>query len=211
MQTVPALNVQVTSTSSHFEWQIVIRMRTRENAGALTWRSPAQQRKQKTTKLYGFQKWPLNWIVNLCLLWRWQILKQQRRQWRKASQSQSKGKVNMFTTTNYPDLKLRRWVFQGDFWSSRGPRHYFTPVPIQIQIGVCGITVLSDFSYGFTVFSIHNCGIAVSSSTTVRVILAFWAGVFGKMSNFVRYFGEGTFLTMLVREGILRKFQCGFR
>ena len=31
-----------------------------------------------------------------------------RRQWRKASQSQSKGKVNMFTATNYPDLKLRR-------------------------------------------------------------------------------------------------------
>ena len=27
MQTVPALNVQVTSTSSHFEWQIVIRIK----------------------------------------------------------------------------------------------------------------------------------------------------------------------------------------
>ena len=57
------------------------------------------------------------------------------------------------------------------------------------------------------VFSIHNCGIPVSCSTTVRVILAFRAGVFRKMSNFVQYFGEGTFLTMLVREGILRKFQ----
>ena len=35
------------------------------------------------------------------------------------------------------------------------------------DIGVFGIAVLSHFSYGFMVFSIENCGIAVSPSTTV--------------------------------------------
>ena len=46
-------------------------------------------------------------------------------------------------------------------------------------IGVCGIAVVSHFSYGFTAFSIQNCGIAVSSSIRYAVFLAFehWCSV----------------------------------
>ena len=80
------------------------------------------------------------------------------------------------------------------------------------DIRVCGIVVLGHFSYGFTVFFIKNC--VVLQFHPVRrytiIVLAFWSAVFGKNSNFVRYFGEGSFLTTLEREGIFLKFQCDF-
>ena len=69
------------------------------------------------------------------------------------------------------------------------------------DIEVCGIVVLCHFSYGFMVFLIKNCSIAVLSSTTVhgfsRILSS---GVLsnsgGVQSNFVWCFGEERFLTM---------------
>lgn len=67
---------------------------------------------------------------------------------------------------------------------------------------------------GSMVFSIENCGIAVSSSTYdgTRFFQHFdqWY-VFGKHPNFVPYFGDGSFLTKLVIEQIFLEFQFSFR
>ena len=62
--------------------------------------------------------------------------------------------------------------------------------------------------YGIFDSQLRDCGFIQYDGTRYFSI---FSRCVGKMSNFVRYFGEGTFLTMLVREGILRQFQCGFR
>ena len=61
------------------------------------------------------------------------------------------------------------------------------------------LTVLRYFRSKTAVLGFHRV-----QRYMYMVFLPFWAVVFGKNSNFVRYFGEGSFLTVLVRH-------CGFR
>ena len=48
-----------------------------------------------------------------------------------------------------------------------------------INIGVCGIAVLANFSCGISVILILNCSITVFSKPAGRVFLAFWSTIVG--------------------------------
>ena len=108
------------------------------------------------------------------------------------------------------------------YWNTVEPRYfelsYLTNTPLcQTQthcegdIGVCGIVVLSHFLIVLQYFLSKTAVLRFHREQKYIVFLAFWAAVFGKNSNFVQYFGEESFLTTLVREGIFLEFQCGFR
>ena len=52
-------------------------------------------------------------------------------------------------------------------------------LPMEGDIGVCGIAVLANFSCGISVILILNCGIAVFSKPAGCVFFTFWSTIFG--------------------------------